>query len=242
VATSSKKTTATKKPVAAKKPVSKSATAKVAKAAKVTKTAKPAKPAIADAIALPKLTMIVIDALEDIKAKEIRVLDVAAMTSVSDFIAIATADSNRQTRALANNVIDKVKAAGYGIYGTEGEQTGEWVLVDCGDIVVHIMQPAIRDYYKLEELYLDAKVVFPPPLTAAIPTKVAAKKSVNKAASEATKKVAKKVAKKVTKKVVAKKPTAKKVVAKKVATKVTTKVAKKVLAPAATKVRRKSAA
>ncbi|MEI6737656.1 MAG: ribosome silencing factor, partial [Pseudomonadota bacterium] len=104
---------------------------------------------------------VIIDALEDIKAKDIRVLDVAKITSVSDFLAIASADSTRQTRALASNVMEKVREAGFGIYGTEGGDSGEWVLVDCGDVVVHIMQPAIREYYKLEELYQEGKVVFP---------------------------------------------------------------------------------
>ncbi len=111
----------------------------------------------------PALTAVIIDALEDIKAKEIKLINVANITSVSDYIAIASADSTRQTRALASNVMDKVREAGYSIYGTEGEQTGEWVLVDCGDVVVHIMQPAVREYYKLEELWLDGKVEFPKP-------------------------------------------------------------------------------
>ena len=105
----------------------------------------------------------IIDALEDIKARDIRVLDVSKITSVSDFLAIASGDSSRQTKALAANVMDKVSEAGFGIYGTEGGGTGEWVLVDCGDVVVHIMQPAIREYYKLEELYQDGKLVFPLP-------------------------------------------------------------------------------
>ena len=155
------------------------------------------------------LTDIVIDALEDIKAKDIRVLDVANITAVSDFIAIATADSNRQTRALAKNVIDKIREAGLRIYGTEGEKTGEWVLVDCGDIVVHIMQPAIREYYKLEELYQDAKLVFPRPeevVTAKVKTvkekPVVAKttKTTKTTKKPAAKKVAVDVGKKVAKK------------------------------------------
>lgn len=100
-----------------------------------------------------KLQKIVVDALEDIKAKNIEVINTAKLTSLFDRIVIASGDSNRQTRALARNVQDKVKEAGGHIVSIEGEETGEWVLVDLGDIVVHIMQPAIRDYYNLEELW-----------------------------------------------------------------------------------------
>ena len=181
------------------------------------------------------LIEIIIDALEDIKAKDIKVVNVAKITPVSDYVAIASADSNRQTRALAGNVIDKVREAGYTVYGSEGEESGEWVLVDCGDVVVHIMQPAIRDYYKLEDLWLDGTLVFPKPkrevraiAEAAKPTgeakpkKVAAKKKpvekravVKKASATTgtTKKVAAKSGGSETKS--AKKPAAKKVTAKK---------------------------
>jgi ribosome-associated protein len=92
-------------------------------------------------LATKKLTTIVIDALEDIKARDIRLINVTRLTSVFDYIAIASADSTRQTKALAHNVMDKVKENGGWIYGIEGEDSGEWVLVDCGDIVVHVMRP-----------------------------------------------------------------------------------------------------
>ncbi|AYH42263.1 ribosome silencing factor [Azoarcus sp. DN11] len=95
----------------------------------------------------------VVAALEDIKAKDIEVIDTTKLTSLFDRIIIATGDSNRQTRALARNVHDKVREAGAPVVSVEGEETGEWVLVDLGDIVVHIMQPAIRSYYNLEELW-----------------------------------------------------------------------------------------
>ncbi|NMG43313.1 ribosome silencing factor [Aromatoleum toluvorans] len=95
----------------------------------------------------------VVAALEDIKAKDIEVIDTTRLTSLFDRIIIATGDSNRQTRALARNVHDKVREAGAPVVSMEGEETGEWVLVDLGDIVVHIMQPAIRSYYNLEELW-----------------------------------------------------------------------------------------
>ena len=110
-----------------------------------------------------KLTTVVIDALEDIKARDIMLINVSKLTSVFDYIAVASADSTRQTKALAKNVMDKVKEWGGWIYGTEGEQSGEWVLVDCGDVVVHIMQPVVREHYKLEELWGDGKLEYPKP-------------------------------------------------------------------------------
>ena len=92
-------------------------------------------------------------ALEEIKARDIVVLDVRKLTSLFDYLIVASGDSARQNKALARNVHDRVKAAGGTIIGVEGEQTGEWVLVDLGAVVVHIMQPAIRDYYNLEQLW-----------------------------------------------------------------------------------------
>jgi ribosome-associated protein len=95
----------------------------------------------------------VVAALEEIKARDIAVLDVKKLTSLFDYMIVASADSIRQTKALARNVHDRVKAAGGQVIGVEGEQVGEWVLVDLGDIVVHIMQPAVREYYNLEQLW-----------------------------------------------------------------------------------------
>ena len=109
---------------------------------------------------IKKLQALVIDALEDIKAQEIRLYDTTHLTSMFDRIAIASGTSNRQTKALAASVRDKVKAAGGHIVGIEGEGTGEWVLVDLGDMIVHIMQPAIRAYYRLEEIWGDKEVKF----------------------------------------------------------------------------------
>ena len=100
-----------------------------------------------------KLQQVAVAALEDIKARDIAVFDVRQQTSLYDTLIIASADSNRQVRALANHVRDELKAAGATILGVEGEQAGEWVLVDAGDIVVHVMQPAVRAYYNLEELW-----------------------------------------------------------------------------------------
>ena len=102
---------------------------------------------------LPKLEKVAVAALEDIKARDIATFDVRKQTSLYDTLVIASADSNRQVKALANHVRDKLKEAGATILGVEGAETGEWVLVDAGDIVVHVMQPAVRAYYNLEELW-----------------------------------------------------------------------------------------
>ena len=96
---------------------------------------------------------IAVAALDEIKARDIVVLDVKKLTALFDYMIVASADSARQTKALARNVAEKVKSAGGSVLGLEGDQTGEWVLVDLGDVVVHIMQPAIRDYYNLEQLW-----------------------------------------------------------------------------------------
>ena len=99
------------------------------------------------------LETLVVSALEDIKGKDIGVIDTTRLTSLFDRVIIATADSNRQTRALARHVADKAREAGIEVIGVEGEDGGEWVLVDLGGIVVHVMQPAVRSYYNLEELW-----------------------------------------------------------------------------------------
>lgn len=102
---------------------------------------------------LKKLQRVVIDALEDVKAQDIRVYNTTELTSLFDRVVIASGTSNRQTRALAASVRDKVKERGGDVISVEGEDTGEWVLVDLGDVVVHIMQPNIRAYYNLEEIW-----------------------------------------------------------------------------------------
>jgi ribosome-associated protein len=107
---------------------------------------------------LNRLQQTAVTALEDIKARDITVLDVRKLTSLYDTMIIASAESNRQVKALANHVRDRLKQNGATIIGVEGEQTGEWVLVDAGEIVVHIMQPAVRAYYNLEELWTPPSV------------------------------------------------------------------------------------
>lgn len=95
----------------------------------------------------------IVAALEDIKAQDITVLDTSRLTSLFERMVIASAESSRQTKALANSVRDKMKELGEQVIGMEGEQTGEWVLVDMGDVVVHVMHPAVRAHYNLEELW-----------------------------------------------------------------------------------------
>ncbi|MEX5744881.1 ribosome silencing factor [Massilia sp. X63] len=107
---------------------------------------------------IKKLQTLVVDALEDVKGQEIALFDTTHLTSLFDRIAVVSGTSNRQTKALAASVRDKVKAAGGDVVGMEGEDTGEWVLVDLGDMIVHIMQPAIRQYYRLEEIWGDKPV------------------------------------------------------------------------------------
>jgi ribosome-associated protein len=107
---------------------------------------------------IKKLQTVVVDALEDVKGQEIVLFDTTHLTSLFDRIAVVSGTSNRQTKALAASVRDKVKEAGGDVVGLEGEDTGEWVLVDLGDMIVHIMQPAIRQYYRLEEIWGDKPV------------------------------------------------------------------------------------
>ncbi len=100
-----------------------------------------------------KLAKTAVAALEDVKGRDIVVFNVKKMTALFDKVIIVSGDSNRQVRALANNVCEEVKKAGGKVSSTEGEQTGEWVLVDLGSVIVHVMQPAIRQYYNLEEIW-----------------------------------------------------------------------------------------
>lgn len=95
----------------------------------------------------------VVAALEEIKAKDVVVLDVRGLTSITDFMIIASGTSSRQVKALADNVLEKAKAAGHRPLGVEGEREAEWILVDLADVVVHVMLPSIRDFYQLEKLW-----------------------------------------------------------------------------------------
>ncbi|MGB5307106.1 MAG: ribosome silencing factor [Gammaproteobacteria bacterium] len=100
-----------------------------------------------------RLLEIVIDALEDLKGVDLRVLDVRAQTSITDLMVIVSGTSTRHVKALADNVTLKAKANGFTALGVEGEQGSEWVLIDLGDVVVHVMMPAIREFYALEKLW-----------------------------------------------------------------------------------------
>jgi ribosome-associated protein len=102
---------------------------------------------------IQKLQRLVIDALEDVKAQDIKVFNTTDITGLFDRVVIASGTSNRQTRALASSVVDAARAQKIPVVALEGEDTGEWVLVDLGDIVVHCMQPMIRQYYNLEEIW-----------------------------------------------------------------------------------------
>ena len=107
---------------------------------------------------LRKLQRVIVDALEDVKAQDIRVFDTSGLSDLFDRVVIATGSSNRQTRSLALSVQQDVEANGGEVISIEGLETGEWVLVDCGDIIVHILQPMLRSYYQLEGIWGDKPV------------------------------------------------------------------------------------
>jgi ribosome-associated protein len=183
-----------------------------------------------------KLQRIVVDSLEDVKAVDIQVFDTEEQTALFERVIVASGTSNRQTKALAASVRDAVREAGFDKPRIEGEENGEWIIVDCHSIVVHVMQPAIRQYYHLEDLWGDkpVRMKFGAPKPAAPVKEVkekkpkAAKKPAAKKSAPASagkprgfsgrppaKKVAAKKSAVPAKKVAAKKAPAKKVAAKK---------------------------
>jgi ribosome-associated protein len=105
-----------------------------------------------------KLQRAIVDALEDVKAQDIQVFDTEHLSALFERVVVASGTSNRQTKALAASVRDKVRDAGFPKPRMEGEDNGEWIIVDCGSAVVHVMQPTIRSYYNLEELWGDKPV------------------------------------------------------------------------------------
>ncbi len=200
---------------------------------------------------IQKLQRVIVDALEDVKAQDIQVFNTEHLSPLFERVIIASGTSNRQTKALSASVRDKVREEGFGKPRIEGEDNGEWIIADCGTAVVHIMQPVIRQYYNLEEIWGDkpVRLKFGAPKPAA-PAKAAAdKKPAGKKVAakmpgkpSAAKPAAKKAAAPAAKKPALKAP-AKKAAAKAPAKKVTTKVVGKPAAkPAAKSAAKKAAA
>ena len=186
-----------------------------------------------------KLQRVIVDGLEDVKAQDIVVFNTEHLSPLFERVIVATGNSNRQTKALASSVRETVKKAGFQIMRTEGEDNGEWIIVDCAAVVVHIMQPAIRQYYQLEEIWGEKPVALKRQAQKAglvkasepmdeVPAKVAKSPKAGKTPT-VNKAAATKVA---AKKAVGKKVAAQKVAAQKVAAK--TVVAKKAVAKKAT--------
>ena len=100
-----------------------------------------------------KLQRAIVDGLEDVKGQDIQVFNTEHLSALFERVIVASGTSNRQTKALASSVIDAVREAGFPKPRIEGEENGEWIIVDCGAAVAHIMQPAIRQYYHLEEIW-----------------------------------------------------------------------------------------
>ena len=100
-----------------------------------------------------KKQRVVVDALEDIKARDVVIFNTSSLPSMFERVVIASGDSTRQVKALADHVQEKIRELGGRVYGVEGEANAEWVLVDLGDVVVHVMHPAVRSYYNLEEIW-----------------------------------------------------------------------------------------
>ena len=134
---------------------------------------------------LRKLQRVVVDALEDIKGQDIKVFNTEHLSDMFERVIVASGTSNRQTRALASSVVEKVKQAGGYIVSVEGEDTGEWVLVDCGEVVVHVLQPTFRAYYNLEEIW-GGKPVRLKSATPALPVPAARKTSAKTATAANT--------------------------------------------------------
>lgn len=137
---------------------------------------------------LQKLQRAIVDGLEDIKAQDIRVFNTEHLSPLFERVIVATGSSNRQTKALATSVRDKVREAGFAKPRMEGEDNAEWIIVDCGQAVAHVMQPAIRQYYKLEEIWGEKPVRLrnAAPLSRSSAAAPAAKKAATAARKTAT--------------------------------------------------------
>ena len=206
---------------------------------------------------ITKLQRAIVDGLEDVKAQDIQVFNTAELSPLFERVIVASGTSNRQTKALAASVRDAVRAAGFDKPRVEGEDNGEWIIVDCGAAVAHIMQPAIRQYYRLEELWGETpvrlKLGAPKPAKPAKPAKTVKPAKAAPLAAEdvaAAKKPAKRsktqaeapdAAAPVVKKTTAKKPAAKETPARE-ATKTAVKTAAKAAPKTAVKTAAKTAA
>jgi ribosome silencing factor RsfS/YbeB/iojap len=133
-------------PIKRKKAKTASKTARTVKprAASSPKPAKPAK---------PSLKNVVVDALADMKALDVKTLDVRGLTDIADYMVIASGTSDRHVRSVAQRVVEKTKEAGFRPHGVEGEQDGDWVLIDLSEMIVHVMLPRVREFYGLEKLW-----------------------------------------------------------------------------------------
>ena len=139
-----------------------------------------------------KLQRAIVDGLEDVKAQDIQVFNTEHLSPLFERVIVASGTSSRQTKALAVSVRDAVKKAGFDVPRHEGEENGEWIIVDCGQCVVHVMQPMIRQYYRLEEIWGDKPVRMK--LGAAKPSKIFASEDASQEGKPAKKAPAKKAA------------------------------------------------
>lgn len=133
----------------------------------------------------PALLNIIINALDELKAQDVTIIDVSRLSDVTDTLVIASGSSNRQVRALAENAATEAKKQGMPTMGMEGMDAGEWVLADFGDVVLHVMQPEVRSFYELEKLWLvpGSSEIIPPPSKTTSAKKSAAAKSTAKKSS-----------------------------------------------------------
>ena len=139
------------KPKAPAKKAAKGSAKAPRKAATGTKPAATKKPAKAKAP--PALTQVVLAALEDMKAVNVKAMDVRGITDITDMMVVASGTSDRHVKSIADRVVQRCKEAGYRPYGIEGERDGEWVLLDLNDVVLHVMLPRVREFYALEKLW-----------------------------------------------------------------------------------------
>jgi len=142
-------------PIKRKKTATASKPARTAKprAATATKPTKPAKPKQPATPAQPALKNVVADALADMKALDVKTLDVRGLTDIADYMVIASGTSDRHVRSVAQRVVEKTKEAGFRPHGVEGQQDGDWVLSDWSEMIVHVMLPRVREFYGLEKLW-----------------------------------------------------------------------------------------